>query len=86
MYVSHDALADAMFVSLHLPEGGAGHVERIGEGRFRCYDKAGNVYAYEFLFVSRGVSFEGIDSKDAACIREVVGTAIESIEPLAISG
>ena len=43
MYVSHDALADAISVNLHLPEGGVRGGEQIGEGRYRHYDKAGNV-------------------------------------------
>ncbi len=85
MYVSHDALADAISVNLRLPEGGDRGGEQIGEGRYRHYDQAGDVYAYEFLFVSRGVSFEGIDPDDAARIREAIGTAIASLEPLTVA-
>ena len=85
MYVSHDALADAISVNLHLPEGGVRGGERIDEGRYRHYDKAGNVYAYEFLFVSRGVSFDGIDPEDATLIRKAIGTAIKSFEPLTVA-
>ena len=83
MYVSHDALADAMYVSFHLPEGGYSHSEPIDEGRIRCFDKAGNVYAYEFLFVSKALSLDGIDPKDAARIREAVRMATTALEPLA---
>lgn len=85
MYVSHDALADAISVHLHLPEGGVRGGERIDEGRYRHYDNAGNVYSYEFLFVSRGVSFEGIAPEDATRIREAVRKAIASLEPLALT-
>ena len=85
MYVSHDALADAISVNLHLPEGGVRGGEQIGEGRYRHYDKAGNVYSYEFLFVSRGVSLDGIDTEDAALIREAIRTAIASLEPLTVA-
>ena len=83
MYVSHDALADAMYVSFHLAEGGYSHSEPIDKGRIRCIDKAGNVYAYEFLFVSKGLSLDGIDPKDTTRIREAVQTAITALEPLA---
>ena len=83
MYVSHDALADAMYVSFHLPEGGDSHADPMDSGPIRCIDKAGNVYAYEFLFVSAGISLEGIDPEDTARIHEVVRTAITALEPLA---
>ncbi len=85
MYVSHDALADAMYISFRLPEGAYSHSEPIDEGRSRCIDKARNVYAYEFLFVSRGLSLDGIDPEDAARVREAVRTAIAALEPLAIA-
>lgn len=85
MYVSHDALADAMYVSFHLPEGGDSHADPIDSGRIRCIDRAGNVYAYELLFVSAGVSFDGIDPDDAARIREAVRTAIAALEPLTVA-
>lgn len=84
MYVSHDALADAMYVSFHLPEGGDSHAEPLDEGPIRCVDKAGNVYAYEFLFVSRGLSLDGIAADDAARIRDAVRTAITALEPLTV--
>ena len=84
MYVSHDALADAMYVSFHLPDGGDSHADPIDSGRIRCIDKAGNVYAYEFLFVSAGVSFDGIDPEDATRIREVIRAAIIALEPLTV--
>lgn len=84
MYVSHDALADAMYVSFHLPEGGDSHAEPLDEGPIRCVDKAGNVYAYEFLFVSRGVSLDAIGAEDAGRIRDAVRTAITALEPLTV--
>ncbi|MYD28366.1 MAG: hypothetical protein F4X03_05550 [Dehalococcoidia bacterium] len=86
MYVSHDALADAMYVSLQLPEGGDSHAEPLDEGPIRCIDKAGNVYAYEFLFVSRGVSLDAIGAEDADRIRDAIRTAIAALEPLAVPG
>ena len=85
MYVSHDALADAMYVSLRLPEGGDSHADPMYSGPIRCIDKAGNVYAYELLFVSKGISFEGIDPEDADRIRKAVRTAIKSFEPLTVA-
>ena len=84
MYVSHDAQADAISVNLRAPEGGYRGSEQIDERRIRSYDRAGNVYEYEFLFVSRGISFEGIDAGDAARIREAVRTAVGSLEPLTL--
>ena len=42
------------------------------------------MYEYEFLFVSQGISFEGIDAGDAARIREAVRTAVGSLEPLTV--
>lgn len=84
MYVSHDALADAMYVSFHLPEGGDSHAEPLDGGPIRCVDNAGNVYAYEFLFVSRGVSLDAIDAGDAARVRDAVRTAITALEPLTV--
>ncbi len=84
MYVSHDALADAMYASLRLPEDGDSHAEPLDSGPIRCIDKAGSVYAYEFLFVSAGVSLDGIDPEDAARIREAVRTAIAALAPLSV--
>ena len=49
-----------------------------GQQRIACIDQAGNVYAYEFLFVSKGVSLDGIDPEDADRIREAIRTAIKS--------
>ena len=85
MYVSHDALADGMYVSFHLPEDGDSYAEPPDSGPIRCIDKAGNVYAYEFLFVSAGISLDGIDREDAARIREVVRNAIAALEPLSVA-
>ena len=77
MYVSHDALADAMYVSLRLPEGGIPTPSPCTVAP-SLHRQAGNVYAYEFLFVSRGVSLDGIDPEDADRIRKAVRTAIKS--------
>lgn len=74
-----------MYVSFHLPEGGDSHADPIDSGHIRCIDKAGNVYAYEFPFVSTGISFEGIDTEDATRIREVIRTAIAALEPLTVA-
>lgn len=81
-YVSYDPDAGVVFLMLREPEGGERGGERIDEWRHRHYDQAGNVCAYEFLFVDRGISLDGIPAGDAALIRE----AIESMQRLAFTG
>ena len=77
-YVSYDPDAGVVFLMLREPEGGERGGERIDEWRHRHYDHAGNVCAYEFLFVDRGISLDGIPAGDATLIRE----AIESMRRL----
>ena len=80
-YVNYDPEAGVVFLTLREPEGGERGGERIDEWRHRHYDHAGNVCAYEFLFVDRGISLDGIPAGDAALIRE----AIESMRRLSLA-
>lgn len=59
-YVNYDPEAGVVLLTLREPEGGERGGERIDEWRHRHYDHAGNVCAYEFLFVDRGISLDGI--------------------------
>lgn len=72
-YFRCDTVADVVFIEIREPEGGERDGESIDELRIRHYDHAGNVCAYEFLFVDRGISLDGIPEEDAALIREAVG-------------
>ena len=72
-YFRCDTAADVVFIEIREPEGGERDGESIDELRIRHYDHAGNVCAYEFLFVDRGISLDGIPEEDAALIREAVG-------------
>ena len=80
-YISYDPEAGVVLLMLREPEGGERGGERIDEWRHRHYDHAGNVCAYEFLFVDRGISLDGIPAGDAALIRE----AIESMRCLSLA-
>ena len=79
--VRYDSDADVVFVILREPEGGESGGGRLDERRYAHFDQADHVFAYEFLFVSAGVSLEDIDAQDAARIRE----AIDSIAQLAVA-
>lgn len=81
MQVRYDSEADVAFLVLRDPEGGDEGGPRLDERRYPHFDQAGNVYAYEFLFVSKGVSLDGINSEDAALIRE----AIDSMHQVAVA-
>lgn len=81
MQVRYDSEADVAFLVLRDPEGGDECGQRLDERRYRHFDQAGNVYAYEFLFVGKGVSLDGINSADAALIRE----AIDSMHRMAVA-
>lgn len=85
MQLRYDSEADVAFLILREPQGGDEGGQRLDERRYRHLDQAGNAYAYEFLFVSQGVSLAGIDSEDAALIREAIGSAIKSFEPLTVA-
>ncbi len=80
-FITYDSEVDAVFVQIRKPVGGERGGESIDEWRHRHYDHAGNVCAYEFLFVDRGISLDGIPAEDAALIRE----AIEPVKRLAIT-
>ena len=82
MYFTYDSQADAIYVVIREAEGGERGCRQLDEQRIACIDQAGNVFAYELLFVSKGISFEGIDPEDVARIREAVSAAIKSLEPL----
>ena len=71
-YISYDPDAEVVFLMIREPEGGERGGERIDERRHRHYDHAGNVCAYEFLFVDRGISLDGIPAEDATLIREAL--------------
>ena len=79
--VRYDSDADVVFVILRDPDGGESGGERLDERRYAHFDRADRVFAYEFLFVSAGVSLEGIDAQDASLIRG----AIDSIRQLAVA-
>lgn len=81
MQVRYDSEADVAFLVLRDPDGGDEGGQRLDERRYRHLDQAGNVYAYEFLFVSKGVSLDGIDAGDAALIRK----AIDSMHQVAVA-
>lgn len=85
MQLRYDSEADVAFLILREPQGGDEGGQRLDERRYRHLDQAGNAYAYEFLFVSQGVSLAGIDSEDAGLIREAIGSAIKSFEPLTVA-
>ena len=80
-YFRCDTVADVVFIEIREPEGGERDGESIDELRIRHYDHAGNVCAYEFLFVKGGISLDGIEADAAARICE----AIEPVRRLAVS-
>ena len=73
MQVRYDSEADAVFLVLRQPEGGEKGGQRLDERRYRHFDQAGDVFAYEFLFVSGGISLDGIAAEDADRIRAAIG-------------
>lgn len=72
MQVRYDSEADAIFVVLRPPTGGEAGGRRLDETRIAHLDRAGRVFAYEFLAVSKGVSLEGIGADDLALISETL--------------
>ena len=81
MQVRYDSEADVIFLTLRAAEGGEAGGRRLDEGRIAHLDRAGHVFAYEFLAVSRGVSLDGIEADDAALIRE----ALQPVGQLAVA-
>ena len=77
-FFTYDSDIHAIYMQLRQPEGGEREGRRMDERRIELVDHAGNVCAYEFLFVDRGISLDGIPAGDATLIRE----AIESMQRL----
>ena len=59
MLIEYDPEADAIFVRLRQHEGEL-HARRIDESRLVHDDADGNPVAVELLWVSRGISLEGL--------------------------
>ena len=81
MQVRYDSEADALFVMLRAAKGGEGGGRRLDDRRIAHVDRAGSVFAYEFLAVSRGVSLDGLGVEDEALIRE----ALRPVSQLAVA-
>jgi uncharacterized protein YuzE len=59
MFITYDTEADAAYVRIGDDSRPAG-ARRLDERRYIHMDGAGQAVAVEFLFVSKGVDFEGI--------------------------
>ena len=81
MQVRYDSEADAIFVVIRPPTGGEAGGQRLDETRIAHLDRAGRVFAYEFLAVSRGFSLDGIDTDDLALMSE----ALQPVKALAVA-
>ena len=81
MQVRYDSEADVIFLTLRAAEGGEAGGQRLDESRIAHLDRAGHIFAYEFLAVSSGVSLDGIEADDAALIRE----ALQPVGQLAVA-
>ena len=81
MQVRYDSEAGAIFVVIRPPTGGEAGGQRLDETRIAHLDRAGRVFAYEFLAVSRGVSLDGIDTDDLALMSE----ALQPVKALAVA-
>ena len=77
MQLRYDSEADVIFFALRRAEGGEAGGKRLDQARIAHLDQAGNIFAYEFLGVSRGVSLTGIDTDDAGRIREAIRPLIQ---------
>ena len=77
MQLRHDSEADVIFLTLRAAEGGEAGGRRLDDARIAHLDRAGRVYAYEFLRVSRGVSLTGIATNDAGRIRKAIKPVIQ---------
>ncbi len=77
MHIRYDSEADVIFLSLRAAAGGEAGGKRLDEGRIAHLDQAGQIFAYEFLGVSRGVSLTGIDRDDADQIRESIRPLVQ---------
>lgn len=81
MQVRYDSEADVIFLTLRAADGGEAGGRRLDETRIAHIDRAGHVFAYEFLAVSHGLSLDGIEADDAALIRE----ALQPVGQLAVA-
>ena len=81
MQVRYDSEADAIFIVIRPPSGGEAGGQRLDETRIAHLDRAGRVFTYEFLAVSRGVSLDGIGTDDLALISE----ALQPVKALAVA-
>ena len=52
MQLRYDSEADVIFLALRTADGGEAGGERLDETRIAHLDRAGNVFAYEFLAVA----------------------------------
>ena len=77
MQLRYDSEADAILLALRAAEGGEAGGMRLDQARIAHLDQAGNIFAYEFLGVSRGVSLTGIDRDDAGQIREAIRPLVQ---------
>ena len=77
MQLRFDSEADVIFLVLRAAERGEAGGKRLDDDRIAHLDLAGRVFAYEFLRVSGGVSLTGIDTDDAARIREAIKPVIQ---------
>ena len=77
MRLRYDSEADVIFLSLRRAEGGEAGGMRLDQARIAHLDQAGNIFAYEFLGVSRGVSLTGVDRDDAGRIREAIRPLVQ---------
>ena len=77
MQLRYDSEADAILLALRAAEGREAGGMRLDQARIAHLDQAGNIFAYEFLGVSRGVSLTGIDRDDAGRIREAIRPLVQ---------
>ncbi|MYB46063.1 MAG: DUF2283 domain-containing protein [Acidimicrobiia bacterium] len=71
MKVKYDSDGDLVYVTVrpdHEERGG----RRLDNSRILHVDKAGKAVAYEFLWVSNGISLEGIHPDDQELIRQAL--------------
>lgn len=80
MPVRYGSDADVIFVLLRTPLGEPGG-KRLDDTRSAHLDTSGRVFAYEFLTVSSGISFDGIATDDLALMTE----ALQPVKRLAVA-
>lgn len=77
MQLRFDTEADVIYLVLRAAEGGEAGGTRLDDARITHVDRAGRVFAYEFLRVGRSVSLTGIDTNGAGRIREAIKPVIQ---------